>query len=59
MNPAVGQPYLLPERKRAAGLSSVLDPLRVDFELKSHMLIRRCVTDKETGQPVAARQETP
>ena len=56
VTPAAGQPYLPPERK-TAGVSSGLDPLRVDFELKRGVLIRGRVTDKETGQPVAARVE--
>jgi RNA polymerase sigma factor (sigma-70 family) len=56
VTPAAGQPYLPPERK-TAGVSSGLDPLRVDFKLKRGVLIRGRVTDKETGQPVAARVE--
>jgi RNA polymerase sigma factor (sigma-70 family) len=56
VTPAAGQPYLPPERK-TAGVSSGLDPLRVDFELKRGVLIRGRVTDKETGQPMAARVE--
>jgi RNA polymerase sigma factor (sigma-70 family) len=56
VTPAAGQPYLPPERK-TAGVSSGLDPLTVDFELKRGVLIRGRVTDKETGQPMAARVE--
>lgn len=56
VTPAAGQPYLPPERK-TAGVSFGLDPLKVDFELKRGVLIRGRVTDKDTGQPVAARVE--
>jgi RNA polymerase sigma factor (sigma-70 family) len=56
VTPAAGQPYLPPERK-SAGVSSGLDPLRVDFELKRGVLIRGRVTDQETGLSVAARVE--
>ncbi len=56
VTPAAGQPYLPPERA-TAGVSSGTDPLRVDFALKRGVLIRGRVTDKVTGQPVAARVE--
>ena len=54
--PAAGQPYLPPPRK-TAGVSAGVNPLRVDFELKRGVLIRGRVTDKLTGQPVAAKVE--
>src|SRR5262249_11031189 len=53
--PAPGQPYLPP--RRTTGVSSGLNPLTVDFELRRGVLLRGRVTDKATGQPVAARVE--
>jgi RNA polymerase sigma factor (sigma-70 family) len=53
VTPAPGQPYLPPPRK-TMGVSSGVNPLTVDFQMKRGVLIRGRVTDKDTGQPVPA-----